>query len=247
MLRLDFTRDKLLSEQAHKLMRDYYMLSEEQSPQQAFQRASLAYCAGDEELAQRIYDYASKQWFMFASPVLSNAPKMVRKMSGYFLDEEVKGLPISCFLNYVPDTIDGIIDNGSETRWLSVKGGGVGGAWSAVRAPDKKSPGVIPFIYDVNAAMTAYKQGKTRKGAYAAYLDVSHPSITEFIQIRIPTGGDVNRKCFNIHHAVNISDAFREAVEARASWDVINPSNKEVVETVDAFELWCSILEALSV
>ena len=242
MIELDFSRDDLLSEQAVKLMKDYYMLADEVSPQEAFARASLAYCGDDLELAQRIYDYASKQWFMFASPVLSNAPEMEYRLGSLGVKGKLRGLPISCFLNYVPDDIQGIIENGSETRWLAVKGGGVGGAWSAVRAPDKKSPGVIPFMADINVAMLAYKQGETRKGAYAAYLDVSHPSIREFIQVRVPTGGDVNRKMFNIHHAVNLPNEFMEAVERRDTWDLIDPKDGSVKDTVDAFDLWCEIL-----
>ncbi len=235
MIQIDLTRDKNFTEQAMKLLKDYYMRPEENSPQESFARAASCYSGGDEALAQRVYEYVSKQWFMFSSPVLSNAVNE---------GEKVKGLPISCFLNYVPDTIGGIIENGAETRWLSVKGGGVGGSWSAVRSPDKRSPGVIPFMSDINSAMTAYKQGETRKGAYAAYLDVSHPSIQEFLQIRTPTGGDVNRKCFNIHHAVNIPDKFMEAQKARKSWPLVDPATEEVKETVDAFDLWCTILEA---
>lgn len=83
---IDELRDNRLSEQAIKLMQDYYMYEHEDSPQQSFARASVAYCGGDLDLAQRIYDYASKGWFMFASPVLSNAPDDARNN---------RGLPIS--------------------------------------------------------------------------------------------------------------------------------------------------------
>ena len=126
---IDKTRDKQLSEQAYKLLKDYYCLDNEQSPQEAYARASLAYSMGDMELAQRIYDAVSKGWFMFASPVLSNAP-----MPG----QKAKALPISCFLTYVPDSLEGLIDHSAELRWLSVKGGGVGGHWSDIRAISDK-------------------------------------------------------------------------------------------------------------
>lgn len=234
MLKIDYSRDKLLSEQALRLLQDYYMLMTEKSPQEAYARAALGY-GSRPELAQRIYDYASKRWFMFASPVLSNAPQEPNGKS--------KGLPISCFLSYVPDTIEGLIEHQAELSWLSVKGGGVGGHWSAVRDVDSKSPGPIPFIHTVDAAMTAYKQGKTRKGAYAAYLDVSHPSITEFLNIRVPTGGDVNRKCFNIHNAVNITDSFIHAVTYDLPWALIDPNTGRKVEEVSARGLWQTILE----
>lgn len=234
MVKVDYSRDKLLTEQATKLLQDYYMMKDEASPQDAYARAASSYNSRP-ELMQNIYDYASKGWFMFASPVLSNAPgnRSVAK----------SGLPISCFLSYVPDTIEGLIEHQKELSWLSVKGGGVGGHWSAVREVDSKSPGPIPFIHTADAAMTAYKQGKTRKGSYAAYLDVSHPAISEFLNIRVPTGGDVNRKCFNIHNAVNISDAFMDAVYRDDEWRLIDPATKTCKEVVSARELWQRILE----
>jgi len=169
-INIDLERDRDLTDQAIALLRDYYMLEEETSPQQAFARAAVAYCEGDYDFAQRIYDYASSRWFMFASPVLSNAPMP---------DTKPNGLPISCFLTYVDDTLDSLIEHNSEVAWLSVKGGGVGGHWSAVRPVSDKAPGVIPFMKVVDSQMTAYKQGKTRKGSYAAYLDISHPEIVE--------------------------------------------------------------------
>ena len=183
-IEIDKTRDKILGEQSFKLLKDYYCREDEKSPQMAFARSAVAYCNGNIKLAQRIYDYVSKGWFMYSSPVLSNAP-----LKG----EKVKALPISCFLTYVPDTLEGLIDHSAELRWLSVKGGGVGGHWSDVRAVSKKAPGPMPFLHTVDADMVAYRQGRTRKGSYAAYMDVSHPDIVEFLNMRIPTG-DVNRK-----------------------------------------------------
>ena len=232
---IDYERDNRLSEQAVTLMRDYYMLEHEESPQQAFARASVAYCYGDLDLAQRIYDYASKGWFMFASPVLSNAPEHGRSH---------RGLPISCFLTYVGDNLNSLIDHNGEVAWLSVKGGGVGGHWSDVRGVSDIAPGPIPFMKVVDSQMTAYKQGKTRKGSYAAYLDVSHPDIEEFISFKVPTGGDINRKCFNLFNAVNITDAFMEAVINDTEWNLTDPNTGIVRDTVKARKLWQRILEA---
>ena len=230
---IDKTRDKDLSEQAYKLLKDYYCNENEDSPQQAYARAAVAYCDGDLELAQRIYDAVSKGWFMFASPVLSNAPLPGQK---------AKALPISCFLTYVPDSLEGLIDHTAELRWLSVKGGGVGGHWSDVRAISDKAPGPMPFLHTVDADMTAYRQGKTRKGSYAAYIDVEHPDIIEFLNMRVPTG-DVNRKNLNLHHAINISDDFMRAVERGEQWDLKDPHDNSVRETMPARTLWQQILE----
>jgi len=230
---IETDKDKLLSKQAAKLLKDYYCVDGEDSPQMAFARAAKAYCYGDTKLAQRIYNYVSNKWFMFASPVLSNAPKPNGK---------VKALPISCFLSYVPDTLEGLIEHTSELRWLSVKGGGVGGHWSDVRSVSDIAPGPIPFLHTVDADMTAYRQGKTRKGSYAAYMDVSHPDIMEFLTMRIPTG-DVGRKCLNIHHAVNVSDEFMTAVEDDEDWNLLDPDDDAIRETHKARKIWEAILE----
>ena len=232
-IEIETKRDKELSEQSFKLLKDYYCREDEKSPQMAFARAAVAFCGGNLKLAQRIYDYVSKGWFMYASPVLSNAP-----LKG----EKAKALPISCFLTYVPDTLDGLIDHTAELRWLSVKGGGVGGHWSDIRAVSKKAPGPMPFLHTVDADMVAYRQGRTRKGSYAAYMDVDHPDIIEFINMRIPTG-DVNRKNLNLHHAVNITDDFMKAVEAGTDWNLLDPNDKTIRETIKARKLWELILE----
>ena len=230
---IDLSRDKLLSKQAEKLLKDYYCLSEEKSPQQAFARAAKAYSYGDNKLAQRIYDGASKGWFMFASPVLSNAPLNNKK---------VKALPISCFLSYVPDSLDGLIDHTAELRWLSVKGGGVGGHWSAVRSVSDIAPGPIPFLHTVDADMIAYRQGKTRKGSYAAYMDISHPDIEEFLTVRLPTG-DIGRKCLNLHNAVNVTDEFMNAVKEGKEWHLKDPNDGTIRTTMPARKLWEKVLE----
>jgi ribonucleoside-diphosphate reductase alpha chain len=231
---IDLSNDKRLSQQAFKLL-EYYLAEGETSPQEGFARAAVAYSGGNKELAQRIYSYVAKGWFMYASPVLSNAP-----LPG----KEHTGLPISCFLSYVPDTIQGLTEHHAETAWLSVKGGGVGGHWADVRGVTEKSPGVIPMLKVSDAQMTAFKQGKTRKGSYAAYLDVDHPDIVEFINFKLPTGGDINRKCFNLFNAVNLSSAFMEAVVSNEKWSLICPSKGTVSETVQARDLWERILEA---
>ena len=229
---IDKSRNKNLSEQSLQLLTKYYC-KENECPQGAFKRASEAFCGGDMDLAQRIYDYVSKGWFMFSSPILSNAPSS---------SETSKSMPISCYLTYTPDTREGLIDHTVELRWLSMMGGGVGGHWSDVRSLSKKAPGPIPFLKTVDADMTAYRQGVTRKGSYAAYMDVSHPDIIEFIKMRKPTG-DLNRKCLNLHNAVNITDDFMRAVECGSDWDLIDPHDKTVRDTMKARKIWSIILE----
>ena len=221
------------SEHAQSLLKNFYLLENETDPKQAFSRAATAFSAGDEALATRICDYVNQGWFMFSSPILSNARN----------DDTKGGLPISCFLSYVPDTVEGLIDHSNELRWMSVMGGGVGGHWSDIRSVSNKAPGPIPFIKTVDSDMQAWRQGVTRKGSYAAYIDVSHPDIIEFINLRVPTGGDTNRKCFNINNAVCISDEFMNAVADGKDWNLIDPHSKQIKETMPARELWQRILE----
>lgn len=236
-IKLNLKRDELLTDYSISLLKEFYMKGNEKSPQECFGRASVAWSnfkgVKDEALAQRLYDYVSKKWFLFASPVLSNAP---------FEGIKTRGLPISCFLTYVPDTIEGLISHTSELRWLSIFGGGIGGHWSDVRTISNIAPGPIPFLRTVDADMIAYRQGKTRKGSYAAYLDISHPDIIEFINIRIPSG-DVQRKALNLHNAVNISDAFMHAVYEDQPWNLIDPKDNSVKETINARKLWERLLE----
>jgi ribonucleoside-diphosphate reductase alpha chain len=236
-VKIDKKKDSLLAEYAVGMLQDFYLRDYEKSPQEGFKRASEAWSKYrgqmDEDLAQRLYDYVSNKWFMFASPVLSNAPNGTKKD---------KGMPISCFLTYVPDTLEGLIDHSSELRWLSVYGGGVGGHWSDVRTVSDIAPGPIPFLHTVDADMIAYRQGKTRKGSYAAYMDIHHPDIIEFMNMRIPTG-DVQRKALNLHNALNITNEFMEAVTKNLDFNLRDPKDDSVKETVNARKLWERILE----
>ena len=236
-VKIDRKKDALLAEYAVGMLKDFYLNDYEKSPQEGFARAATAWSKYREEmddaLAQRLYDYVSNKWFMFASPVLSNAPNGEKKD---------KGMPISCFLTYVPDTLEGLIGHSSELRWLSVYGGGVGGHWSSVRTVSDIAPGPIPFLHTVDADMIAYRQGKTRKGSYAAYMDISHPDIVEFMNIRIPTG-DVQRKALNLHNAINITDEFMRCVSEDKDFDLRDPKDGTVKETVNARKLWERLLE----
>ena len=237
IIQIDKSRDSLLTDYARDMIMDFYALEGETSPQEVYARAACAWSVfkgnRDNALAQRLYDYVSKKFFMFASPVLSNAP---------VVDGIGKGMPISCFLTYVPDTVQGLIDHSSELRWLSVMGGGVGGHWSDVRSVSDMAPGPIPFLHTVDADMTAYRQGKTRKGSYAAYLSVDHPDILEFIGLRVPTG-DTNRKCFNLHNAVNVTNKFMEAVVKGEKYELVDPKRGGTGEFLDARTVWIKLLE----
>ena len=241
-MKLSYERDELLPEFSTKTLNDRYLLENEKSPQEAFARAAKTFSDND-EMAQRLYDYASQLWFMFSTPVLSNGGSS-------------RGLPISCFLNYVGDSRGGIASHYTENAWLSSVGGGIGGYWGEVRSVGSKtsrgseSTGVIPFLKVVDAEMLAFSQGVTRRGSYAAYLPINHPEIEEFLDVRKPTGGDINRKSINLHHAVIISNKFMELIANATniegfddSWDLVDPHSGDIKKTVSAKILWIKIIQ----
>ena len=241
-IKVDYNRDAYLSEFSKKTLQDRYLIDGEISPQDAFARAASAF-ANDEDHAQRLYDYASKLWFMFSTPILSNGGT-------------TRGLPISCFLNYVDDSREGITNHYTENAFLSSVGGGVGGAWNGIRSVGSKtsngseSTGVIPFLKVVDAEMLAFSQGVTRRGSYAAYLPIDHPEIEEFLDVRKPTGGDINRKSTNLHHGIVVSNSFMELIENATklegyddSWDLRDPHSGRVIKTVSAKTLWVKLIQ----
>jgi ribonucleoside-diphosphate reductase alpha chain len=231
---LDYSRDSLFDALGVKRLRESYMRDEEQSPQERFAYVSSAF-GTDAAHAQRLYEYSSKHWLSYSTPILSYG-------------RSKRGMPISCFLNYVEDTAEGLVANLSETNWLSMFGGGVGIGFG-IRSADDKSTGVMPHLKIYDASSLAYRQGRTRRGSYAAYLDISHPDIIPFLEMRKPTG-DPNLRCLNLHHGVNIPDSFMHLIEkcmldptADDSWQLIDPHSQEVREVVSAKALWQQLLE----
>ena len=233
-IKIDLERDQLFDNLGIQRLKESYMKEDEESPQQRFAFVSKSFASNDEH-AQRLYDYASKHWLSYSTPILS-------------FGRSNKGLPISCFLNYINDTAEGLVENLSETNWLSMLGGGVGIGFG-IRASDDKSTGVLPHLKTYDSSSLAYRQGKTRRGSYAAYLDISHPDITMFLEMRKPTG-DQNLRCLNLHHGINISDRFMQLIEKCMSdpdaddrWNLTDPHTGEVRDTVSAKSLWQKILE----
>ena len=240
---VDYEKEKLLNDFSLNTIKDRYLWNDEKYAQDAYKRASIfgATYKGnvDTDLAQRLYDYSSSNWFMFSTPILSNGGT-------------TRGMPISCFLNYVPDSRHGLSAHYDENIWLSSSGGGIGGYWGKIRSNGtattngSRSSGSIPFMHVVDSQMLAFNQGVTRRGSYAAYMDISHPEIEEFINMRKPTGGDLNRKCLNLHNGVNITNKFLEAVENNSFWDLIDPNTLNIVKTVKARSLWFQLLQVRS-
>jgi ribonucleoside-diphosphate reductase alpha chain len=230
---VDHGRDALLTDFGKETLKDRYLLPGE-SYQDLFVRVASAY-ADDAAHAQRLYDYISKLWFMPATPVLSNGG------TG-------RGLPISCYLNSVDDSLEGIVNTWNENVWLASRGGGIGTYWGSVRGIGEpvglngKTSGIIPFVRVMDSLTLAISQGSLRRGSAACYLDISHPEIEEFLEIRKPSG-DFNRKALNLHHGVLIPDAFMEAVRDGAEWELKSPKDGSVRGSVDARTLFQKLVE----
>ena len=233
-IKVDYSQDSLFDELGVKRLKESYMKEEENSPQERFAYVSKAF-SSNEEHAQRLYNYSSKHWLSYSTPILS-------------FGRSKRGLPISCFLPYLDDSAEGLVDTLSEVNWLSMLGGGVG-IGLGIRSADDKSVGIMPHLRTYDASSLAYRQGRTRRGSYAAYLDISHPDILIFLEMRKPTG-DQNMRCLNLHHGINITDDFMHLIEkcmldhdADDTWELKDPHSGEVRDKVSARELWQRVLE----
>jgi len=231
---IDYSRDSLFDELGIKRLKESYMKEDETSPQERFAHVSKAFGSNSEH-AQRLYEYSSKHWLSYSTPILS-------------FGRSSRGLPISCFLPYLHDSAEGLVNCLAEVNWLSMLGGGVG-IGVGIRSSDDKSVGVMPHLRTYDASSLAYRQGRTRRGSYATYLDISHPDILLFLEMRKPTG-DPNLRTLNLHHGINIPDSFMQIVErcmldkdADDSWELRDPHSNEVREVVSAKDLWQRILD----
>ena len=231
---IDLSKDELFDDLGKTRLRESYMKEEEESPQERF-KFVCDFFSSNEEHAERLYTYASNHWLSFSTPILS-------------FKNEKRQLPISCYLSYLDDSSEGLVECLSEVNWLSMMGGGVG-IHVGIRESDAKSVGVMPHLKVYDASTLAYRQGKTRRGSYATFLDISHPDIIQFLEMRKATG-DQNFRTLNLHHGINISNAFMEKIEHAMrdpeyddTWQLISPASNEVVDTISAKELWQRILE----
>lgn len=254
---VDYERDRIIPEQGLAMLtrKGFYKKDHETSPQQGFARAATCFSFGDYELAQRIYDAASKQHFTFASPVLSNAEDVVWPTfskeefdeAGDWLEDNVEpnGMPISCFLSMIPDSKEGLVKTREEAAWLSMMGGGVG-VYAGNRSPDERSTGVMAHLKGYDADTLAYRQTATRRGSMAAYLDIDHPEVQSFISMRNPVGGDQSKKCFNLNNGLMITDSFMEKVVNGEKYELVDPKHGPTGTFLDARVVWEEILDLRS-
>lgn len=228
---------KKVEDISQKMYEENYLLPKE-TVDELYLRIATDF-SKNEEHKHRLYGYLKAQWMHTSTPATTNAGI-------------TRGLPISCYVSKIPDNRSGIFNGYVEGMWLGAEGGGRGVDWSLVRGSGAKigdgakgsSSGVIPFLGVSDRQTFAVSQAGVRRSSETAYLNVSHPDIKAHLDLKLPTG-DRNRRTPNLHIGVIITDAFmRAATVDFSTWDLICPNTGEVVETVDAFELWCDILEA---
>lgn len=251
-IEIDYARDHDIPEQGLSMLtrKGFYKREHEDSPQQSFARAATCYSFGDYEFAQRIYDAVSKGWFTFASPVLSNAIDIdwpdemeFEEASEWLVDNvEPDGMPISCFLTSIEDSKESLVETRKEASWLSMMGGGIG-IYTGNRSPDEKSTGVMSHLRGYDADTLSYKQTSSRRGSMAAYMEIDHPEILSFIEMRNPVGGDQNKKCYNLNNAVNISDSFINAVINDEEYELVDPKHGGTGRMLNARKVWELIME----
>ena len=201
-----------------------YLLPDE-TPKTAYRRVAnrIANRLDRPDLANKFFRYMWKGWLNLASPVLSNTGTD-------------RGLPISCFGIDTPDSIRGIGLTNAELMRLTSLGGGVGIGLSKVRGRGTKignagmgqSEGVVPWAKIYDSTIIATNQGAVRRGAASVNLDINHPDIEEYLEIRRPKG-DPNRQCLNLHQCVVVDDPFMRRLESRDQ---------------DAMSLWAEILKS---
>jgi ribonucleoside-diphosphate reductase alpha chain len=243
----------LLPEQGKVMLtkKGFYKKEWENSPQEGYARCATSYCFGDYDFAQRMYNYMSNLWFTPASPVLSNAQEVVWptdfrnfEEAGDWLEENLDpdGMPISCFLSLIPDTKEGLVSTSSETRSISMNGGGIG-IMPSMRSPDEKSTGVMAHMRTYDADALAYKQTESRRGSIAAYMNIDHPEIMSFMAMRDPVGGDINKKCFNLNNGVNLTDEFMFAMIQNKDYELVDPKHGKTGRFLNAREVWDKLMD----
>jgi ribonucleoside-diphosphate reductase alpha chain len=231
---VDDSRDELFMDFARATLDDIY-LSPTEKYQDRIANAHRAY-ADDQAHAQRMYEYSSKGWCIPATPILANGGT-------------TRGLPISCYLTHVQDDMKDIIGHWAEIAHLGHKGGGIGSYWGDVRSADEKigligkSSGVMPFLKVDDAQTASISQGNARRASAVVFLDIDHPEIELFVEMRQKTGGDPKYKCLNLHHGVVITDAFMWAVVINGQWDLKARTTGLVVKTLSARALFEKIIE----
>ncbi len=251
---IDYARDRDLPEQGLAMLtkKGFYKKEHEKSPHQGFARAASCFSFGDAEFAQFMYDAMSKHWLTNASPVQTNAVDIIwptfnkhqfHEASDWLAENvDPDGMPISCFLPYIPDTKEGLVETRKETAWLSMMGGGIG-VYAANRSPDEKSTGVMAHLKGYDADVMSYRQTASRRGSVGVYLDIDHPEVLAFIDMRNPVGGDQSTKCFNLNNAVNLTDEFMIAMIKGDDYELIDPKHGRTRRFLSARTVWRKLMD----
>ncbi|MBS3934059.1 MAG: ribonucleoside-diphosphate reductase subunit alpha [Truepera sp.] len=191
-----------LTDESRAFLRQGYLLpgiTPEKRLREIAERAE-ALLPGMQGFAERFYDYLSRGWYSLSTPIWAN----------FGLS---RGLPISCFGSYVPDSMVGILGTAAEVGIMSKYGGGTSAYFGDLRGrgspirDNGESEGAVNFMRLLDTLIDVTKQGATRRGSFAAYLPIDHPDSGEFLELR-SDGNPIQ----NIFFGVTVSDAWLTAM-----------------------------------
>lgn len=233
MIKPDPEAEGRLTPAGFTALNDRYRTKYDENVNDVFRRVSAWY-SDDEDHAQRMYGYISKHWMMPATPVLTNAGTD-------------RGLPISCYLQDIDDTMSSIIEAWNECALLSARGGGIGTSYDRLRGIGEKTKGgktsgVVSFTKVEDSITLAVSQGDTRRGSAAVYAHIDHSEIEDILMIRDPSG-DINRRSLNLHLGVCLTDEFMIAVRDDKMHKLRSRKTGEVTKEVKARPLFEKIVE----
>ncbi len=239
-INIDYKRDELLTVFGKSLLRKYYIKNLSLTYQEFFAKIACAYSDNQED-AQYIYEQISQLRFWPATPVLAN---------GIYADtDNSTHLPISCYLNSIENNKNHMISIFHETMQVSLGDGGLGTNWSKVASlgdyiDNQESTGVISMIKAQSNLLRIFGGSTREYGSCAAYLDISHPDIEQFIEMRKPAiGADQEQKVpRHMHHGVIITNNFIKAVEEGKDWSLKSVTTGHTLKKIKARDLWQKIL-----
>ena len=204
-----------LNKDSRKFLERGYLLEGESAEQRIkdIAKAAETYLS-IKGFADKFEDYLSRGFYSLSSPIWSNFGRK-------------RGLPISCFGSYIPDTMEGILEKTAEVGIMTAQGGGTSAFFGGVRARGASissggsSTGSVHFMELFNKLMNVVSQGNVRRGSFAAYLPIDHPDIEEFLKIR-SEGNEIQ----DLSIGVCVSDEWMKKMvdgdkEARRIWGLV--------------------------
>lgn len=226
---IDYSRDFLLDYFSFKTLERSYLLKANQEiverPQDMFMRVAIFLHMSSKVSKEKLrpvldrifetYDLMSNKYFTHATPTLFNAGTIRPSL-------------LSCFLLGTEDSLEGIMKTATDCAQISKWAGGIGfhlSNWRSkganIRGTNGVSSGIVPFLKIFNDTARAFNQGGKRPGSFAAYIELHHPDIMDFLQLR-RNHGEENLRCRDLFLALWVCDLFMERVQNNEAWSLFD-------------------------